>query len=173
MTIGIDIDDTITKTSEKAAENLAKYDNNYLDYHNLPSEKYEEFMKLYQAEILRTVELREGVKEAFRYFKDKGYRIVIITARDNTYSKEIKTITLDYLAQNELDYDKIILGKENKGKIAKEEGIDIFIDDKETVLDDMVENGIKTIRRTEKTDSKHVSFANWSDIVNYIKTLEG
>lgn len=37
----------------------------------------------------------------------------------------------------------------------------------------MVENGIKTIRRTEKTDSKHVSFANWSDIVNYIKTLEG
>ena len=148
MTIGIDIDDTITKTSEKAAENLAKYDNNYLDYHNLPKEKYEEFMKLYQAEILRTVERREGVKE-------------------------VKTITLDYLAQNELEYDKIILGKENKGKIAKEEGIDIFIDDKETVLDDMVENGIKTIRRTEKTDSKHVSFANWSDIVNYIKTLEG
>ena len=80
---------------------------------------------------------------------------------------------MDYLAQNELEYDKIILGKENKGKIAKEEGIDIFIDDKETVLDDMVENGIKTIRRTEKTDSKHVSFANWSDIVNYIKTKEG
>lgn len=172
MTIGIDIDDTITKTSEIAALNLKKFDSNYSDYHDLPKERYEEFMRLYQADGLKNVELMEGVKEAFDYFKTKGYKIIIITARNNKYDDTIKDITIDYLKRHSLEYDKIVFDKESKGKIAKKEGVDIFIDDKVSVLDEVASYNIKTINISKVNGNKHKTFSNWSDIIKYIETGE-
>lgn len=171
MVIGIDLDDTIVDTKEVALENLKKFDKSYDDYHDLPEDKYREYMKLYQADGLSRVKLKEGVIEAFNFFKEYGYKIIIITARDNSFSSDIKDITLDYLKKYELNYDKIVFEAEKKGKIAHDLGVQLFIDDKEMVLDDMKNYGIKTIRVTKEKDSKHKTFQNWSDIIEYIKGM--
>lgn len=171
MVIGIDLDDTVVNTKEVALENLKKFDSNYNDYHDLPDSKYQEYMKLYQAEGLKRVTLKKGAWEAFKFFKEKGYKIVIITARDNNFSPDILDITLDYLKKYQIPYDNIIFAAEKKGKIAYDLGVQLFIDDKEMVLDDMKNYGIKTIRVTEEKNSKHKTFQNWSDIIDYIKGM--
>lgn len=169
MIIGIDIDDTITKTSEMAAYNLSLFDSRSTDYHSLPKDRYEEFMRKYQAVGLKSAEIKEGVKEAFDYLNNNGFKIVIVTARDNKYSLEVKDITVDYLKRHGLKYDKIIFGQSLKGECAKKENIDIFIDDKETVLDDVARYNIETIKISSVKSDKHKTFANWSDIIDYIK----
>lgn len=170
MIIGIDIDDTITETSLMAKSNLAKFDNSYQDYHKLPKERYVEFMHKYQGYGLKNASLKEGVKEAFQYLRDKGYKIIIITARNNKYTKDLDKITINYLKEHGLVYDKIIFDKESKGLTAKSEGIDLFIDDKEVVLDEMKSVGIDTIRITSDNNSKHKTFLNWYEIIDYIES---
>lgn len=168
MTIAIDIDDTITKTSEIAAENLKKFDNNYSDYHDLSEERYIEYMRLYQAKGLRNAKLMDGVKEAFEYLNNKGYKIIIITARSNKFDDTIKDLTKKYLEEHGLKYNKIIFEKDSKGRVAKQEGVDIFVDDKKTVLDDVASYGIETINISKIKSDKHKTFSNWSDIIKYI-----
>lgn len=173
MVIGIDIDDTLTETSKIARENLAKFDSNYTDYHQLPPERYVEYMHLYQADGLKNATLKDGVKEAFDYLNENGYKIVIITARSNKYDPRIKDLTLEYLKRHNLKYSKIIFEKDEKGKIASKEHVKLFIDDKETVLDNVATYNIDTIKMGGNVSSKHKTFSNWSDIINYIKTRKG
>lgn len=173
MIIGIDIDDTITKTSEIAAYNLSLFDNSYTDYHNLPKDRYEEFMRKYQAVGLKNAKMKDGVKEAFDYLNNNGFKIIIVTARDTKYSSEIKNITLDYLKDHGLKYDKIIFGQSSKGECAKKEGVNIFIDDKETILDDVAKYNIETIKISNIKSDKHKTFSKWSDIIDYIKSKWG
>ena len=168
MTIGIDIDDTMTETSKKAMEYLNKYEPSYKDYHNLPKELYLKYMQLYIDDILGNAELKNGVKDALDYLKSKNFNIVIITARSNTYSSNVIDITHAYLKKYQIPYDKIFFNKEIKGKTAKENNVDIFIDDKENVLDDVNSYGIECIR-IGNGFSKYKTFNNWKDIIDYIK----
>jgi len=173
MVIGIDIDDTITDTSSAAAMYLPKYTNKVLDYHNLSSEEYDEFAKLYIENIMSEAPLKKGIKDAFEYLHDKGYTIVIVTARNLKYSNSIYDITTQYLRTNGLNYDKILFDKEEKGLDAYNLGINIFVDDKERVLDDVSKYGIDCIRITNDKNSKHRTFSNWDEIIKYIDSKEG
>lgn len=172
MIIGIDIDNTITDTAKKAAECLKEFNPSYKDYHDLPIELYNEFMLKYISYITSTCNLKDGVKEAFDYLREKNYQIIIITARSHDYKNDIKEITLNYLKTHELFYDKIIFDKTEKGECAKENHIDIFIDDKESVLDDMNRHKIECIHIGDE-NSKYKSFTSWCEILEYIKTKEG
>lgn len=172
MTIGIDIDDTITNTTQTIKKYLALFDSTYTDYRDLPKEKYVKFLTRYHAQIMKTCPLKEYVKEAFAYFKKNHDKIIIITARDNKYCKDAMDITKRYLKNQNLSYDKIIFSDNQKGKYAFENKIDLFIDDKETVLDDISKYNIKCLRLTNESDSKYKTFSNWHDIINYIKRQE-
>ena len=172
MIIGIDIDNTITETSKKAKEFLKEFNKNYNDYHDLPENIYNEYMQKYAIKIASLCDLKEGVKEAFNYLNSNNYKIIIITARSNYYSKDNIKATKQYLKNNDLKYNKIIFNAEEKGKVAKENNIAIFIDDKESVLDNINQYHIEPIHiGTEQ--SKYKSFTNWKDIIEYLKTKEG
>ena len=93
MVIGIDIDDTITETTLSALEHLAKYNCKVLDHHNLSNNDYDEFMELYIKSIMKIANLKVGVRDAFKYLNNSGYKIIIITARNNKYSSEVLRIT--------------------------------------------------------------------------------
>ena len=54
-----------------------------------------------------------GTKEKFKEWKDKGYTIIITTARP----AEAEEITVKALADNELEYDGIIFGLPNGDRI--------------------------------------------------------
>lgn len=172
MIIGIDIDNTITSTGEKTLECLAKYAPGYDDYHKLPKDKYEEFLDLYEEHIHRTCELKSGVKEAFAYFNKNGYKIMIITARNNNHCKNQEEITKEYFKRHNLKYDKIIFDMSKKGKCAQENNVSIFFDDKEENLDEISSYGIECIRFSTKNDSKYKTFSNWMDIIEYLKAKE-
>lgn len=172
MIIGIDIDDTITKTSLVSNKYLKLFDDNYKDYHDLPHDKYIEFIKLYMEKIITNNIIKEGAREAISTLKENGCKIIIITARNNLYCSNNIELTKKFLKDNHIYYDKIIfdeLNLENKGIQANEERIDIFIDDKEEVLDKIANYNIKCIRITDDKKSKYTAFNNWKDIVEYIK----
>ena len=165
MILGIDI----------ANQYLAKFDNNYKDYHDLPEDKYISFINMYLNEIVTNNILKEGVKEAFTYFNNHGFKIIIITARNNKYTPSIKELTKEFLDTKGLKYDKLIFDDTaigDKSKAAFENKIDIFIDDKEVVLDQIstINKDIECIRFTSDRTSKYQTFNNWYDLLEYIKT---
>lgn len=170
MIIGIDIDDTITDTSIVANKYLTLFSRNYQDYHELPQEKYYDFLNEYQAEIVKNNILKEGCQEAFKYLKENGWKIIIITARSSEFDSRIEKLTKEFLANNNLIYDKIIFNAIEKGTIASSEHLSIFIDDKEEVLDDVNKFNITCLRFTQKA-SKYKTFNNWYDIIEYIKKI--
>lgn len=174
MVLGIDIDDTITETTITGNKYITKFDSSYQDYHDLPQNKYYDFLNLYLQDIVKNNILKDGVKEAFDYFKSIGCKIVIITARNDIYTPNVKKLTKEFLDKNAIKYDKLVfddLNTGDKSKLATENNIDIFIDDKEMVLDKIAAvSNIECIRFTNDKDSKYKTFDNWYDIIEYIKT---
>lgn len=174
MVLGIDIDDTITETTITGNKYITKFDSSYQDYHNLPQNKYYDFLNLYLQDIVKNNILKDGVKEAFNYFKSIGCKIIIITARNDIYTPNVKKLTKEFLDNNNIRYDKLLfndINNNDKSKLALDNHVDLFIDDKEIVLDKIAEaSNIECIRFTKDKGSKYKTFSNWYDIIEYIKT---
>ena len=60
--------------------------------------------------------------------------------------------------------------QKKKGKKAKKEHIDLFIDDKEKNLDSVSRYGISCV--CLGTSSKYPSFLDWYSLLDYIKEVE-
>lgn len=144
MKIGIDIDDTITDTSLHFIKFVAEYfklDKNYLKennifYINLPEElkdKRQEFEKFIYKKELYKIPIKNFAIQAINLLKERGHKIIIITARDNKNFDYPYEQTIKQLRFHGIKYDKIICGT-NKGKICEEEKIDIMLDDSITNL---------------------------------------
>ena len=113
------------------------------------------------------------MQEAFRYLHDKGYKIIIITARNNKYHADVISDTIFYLHKYNLWYDEIIFEeKNNKGDKAHKYHVDVFIDDKESNLDDINKYGIECLRFTTDNNSKYKIVKNWNEVIAYFKSRE-
>ena len=179
MIIGIDIDNTITNSFEASIKYLKAFDSNYDDWHKLPKDRKDQFLKLYIDNIMEEATLKEGVNEAFKYLKEHNYKIILITARNNKHSLNTKDITLKYLEEHHVIYDKIIFDDNetnDKGAIAKKEKVNLFIDDKDINLDSVSKYGIECLKFTYQNDleknNKYKTFTSWYDIIEYIKRKE-
>ena len=179
MTIGIDIDNTITNTSIYS-NTLLKKDplyNSKNNYRELKKEEIKNFLTKYIESIVESVLVKEDVIDTLSYWKNKGYKIVFITARgaektDNYTSLKSTFLTSLYFAKNNIPFDELVFFQEEKGAACLNEFVDIFIDDKENVLDEVAKKGIKTLRISEeKVESKHKLVQNWQEIRKYIDSL--
>lgn len=177
MRIGIDIDDTITKTHEYVynlkKDNLPEYDPNEL----LPNDVFIPFIEKYERDIHQNVLLKDGVKEALDYLHDNGHKIIILSSRGSFY-KNITEDTAyqdsyDYFIKNKLPFDKIITNLDDKVKACKENNIDLFIDDKINICESVSASGIKVIKMSNYDDKKtDLEVANnWEEIINRIKEM--
>lgn len=147
MNIGIDIDDTISNTFETFLPYMKKFveqdlnrklDLNLtsrIDYYNI-IEKYgvsedeaRTFWMNYYVSILENVKPKKSSVEIINELKEKGNQIFLITARFDDGIVDVRAITEKWLEQNNIKYDKLIINSHNKLEIAKQEEIDIFIDD--------------------------------------------
>lgn len=169
MVIGIDIDDTITKTTEGITKLLS-----INEIMTLNHEEIEKLVIKNTERIIPTLELKEQVLEVLNYFKDLGIKLVFITARgDNAFEKMISLTNL-YFEQKKIPYDEIVYAKTYKGKTAQDLGVNVFIDDKEEVLDDVAKYGIKTVRMVNNDDSsKHFVVKSWQEFKDYIDSIGG
>ncbi len=170
MVIGIDVDDTITKTS-KCANKLLKNDNKYnyvIDYHDLNSDDYDEFINKYIGNIYDCVPLKEDVVNTLKLWHDEGTKIIFITARGSDNYKDAFSKTGLYFASNDIYFDKIIFKQKSKFDACIKNNVDLFIDDKEEVLDEIKKKGIATLRITDSLESKHEVVKTWQEIKDYV-----
>jgi len=148
MNIGIDIDDTISETFETLLPYSQKYtiedlkrkseidlrgdlsNHFYIVYVNGWNEQEaKEFWEKYYAEILRQVNIKKFASEVINKLKQEGHKIYLITARWDMRADNVKEITKQWLKENNVVYDELIINASDKLSIAKEKNIDIFIDD--------------------------------------------
>ena len=148
MNIGIDIDDTISETFETLLPYAQKYtiedlkreskvhiDGNlgnhfYIVYMNDWNEQEAtSFWSKYYAEILKKLNIKTFATEVINNLKKQGHKIFLITARWDMPNDDVKEITKNWLSENNLEYDDLIINASDKLKIVKEKNIDIFIDD--------------------------------------------
>lgn len=168
MNIGIDIDDTITNTTDTAIVYAKEYvkevlkreisideskikDNDYVkDMFGLSEEENIEFWSTYYEKILYNVTPKENVSNVINKLKQEGNKIVIITARWSDETRDATKISEKWLNANNILYDEIIVNAQNKGKVATEKEIDIFIDDSIRNCESVINEGIETYLFTSK-----------------------
>ena len=181
MRIGIDVDDTIIKTWESFMPILSKT-------YNIPIDKLKESEPYYDAvkdivtmeeyvdmvrksgHLSKKIELRPYVKEVLDKLKEDGNYIVFVTARDNMYDNPY-LITKEYLDKNDIPYDKIIVNAYEKGKICKEENIDLFIDDSIKNCRSVYEEKIPVVLMEtsfNKNDKELIHMKDWNKVYDYI-----
>lgn len=103
-----------------------------------------------------------------------GYKIIFITARgvektDNFVNLKTLYLTSMYFAKESIPFDEIVFFKDSKVNTALDYNLDLFIDDKEKVLDEMKAAQINTLRMTDEKESKHQIVKNWFEIANIVE----
>lgn len=171
-TIGIDIDDTLVKTNEKALEIIKREEYHQVEYYEkLPN--LSEFINKHFIEIVKTASLFDKSKETIERLKELGYRIVLISSRAFQPGADTEEDTINYLNEKGIPYDKILLRRPNKVDACTQENVDYFIDDKEHTLDTLNEIGVKCIKMQsiDKNPSKYHAVTTWEEILAYFESL--
>lgn len=148
MNIGIDIDDTISETFETLLPYAQKYtiedlkrkseinmNQNFLDHFYIvymnewDEEEAKGFWDKYYGEILRKVNIKQFASESINKLKQEGHKIYLITARWDIPNDNIQEITKQWLIENNVEYDELIINASDKLQLIEEKNIDVFIDD--------------------------------------------
>lgn len=178
MKIGIDLDDTICRTTEKVHMLLEEYGQKRkkspIEIMNNELEK-EEFLAKYLGEIYQTVEIKRTVGDVLRRLKNKGNELYIITARSSfsPTGQDIEEITKDWLVKNHILVDGLLMNcyGEEKAKVCRENKIDLMIDDDPYNYQKITIQGIKCILFDDR--GRYIldedCLTSWSDIEKYIE----
>jgi len=147
MNIGIDIDDTINDLLEIKFTYMQDYVANVLnrkiklyDFENIDKKYFEvmhglnenemiEFLDLYYEKMISNVKPKTLAVKIINKLKSEGNRIIIITTRPNIKDKDVFKITKEWLNQNKISFDKLII-TDNKREAVEKENVEVFIDDK-------------------------------------------
>lgn len=186
MNIGIDIDDTISDTYETMFPYAQKYtieelqkngkvDNKYNathlyieTMHNWNEEEAEAFWNKYFKIMLPQIRVRKFAVETIKKLAENN-KIILITARWEDEKGTIQKITEKWLEDNDIVYDKLIVNAQDKLKIAKENNIDLFIDDSFKNCQEVSSGGIKALimdsrNNTTYNDEKITRVYSWPHV---------
>ena len=143
MTFVFDLDDTICDTDAYSEQ----YIRQYFAHHNMPyrqiatntrfaESKFDwprdvalEWYKQYGDQMMLEFPCKPGVIDTINTLHAAGHKIIIATARATDWHTEPEKITLQWLANNNVYYDKIYIGRVDKEKVCEEENADVFVDD--------------------------------------------
>ena len=194
MNIGIDIDDTISETFETLLPYAQKYtienlkrkseidmnqdflDHFYIVYMNKwNKEEATDFWNKYYGKILREVNIKKFAAEAIYRLKQEGHKIYLITARWDMPNDNIQEITKQWLKENNVEYDELVINASDKLQLIKEKNIDIFIDDSFSNCKNVAENSdAKVYMMTSRVnsnfhDSKIERVYSWPEVYHLIE----
>lgn len=165
MIIGIDIDDTLTETSSFANSLV---DKDIKDYHELERNELLKFVHENIENITMNVEVKKDAIEVLKMGKEKGWKIIFITARGDEEVAIFKTLL--YFKKHDIPFDKIVFKKHSKALTCKKKGVEVFIDDKESVLNEVKEMGIKTIKMGG-TRENHEVVKSWRELSEVLERM--
>ena len=162
MNIGIDIDDTISNTIEITLPRAKKYAQDFLGMDisninfsqaidhmyiekvfNLSKEQMHDFWEKNLLQLVQGVKIKDNAAKIINKLKDEGHRIVIVTARWNECNFDAMKESEKWLKENGVMYDKLYVNADSKVEIAKNENIDLFIDDSIKNCRELSQNNIK------------------------------
>lgn len=160
MNIGIDIDDTITYTYEtflpmfaiRYGMNIEKLFQQNPSYKTLSKivPDYTDFARDNFTAMTKLLKLRENVVDVLNKLREEGHKIILITARSDSEYGDPYAVVADFLENNGVPYDKIVVNSKNKGKTCLEEKIDLFIDDSVMNCRSAIKYGIPTYQFVSK-----------------------
>ena len=147
MRIGIDIDGVLTdieqwqldvggKFFSKFNKGVVKKDGYEItEIFNASDELDDQFWSEYLYEYVTKEPSRKYASEVIKKLKDDGNEIYIVTARyltdrNTEDGNEMRKIVINWLAEQNIDYDEIIFSPEDKSENCKKYNIDIMIEDK-------------------------------------------
>lgn len=187
MNIGIDIDDTITNSSDV----FIKYARMYNKIHNISykinafeldqnkafgwsSENQKEFVSLYLKQILKEASPKQNVIETLRTIKKLGCNIILITARKDSEVSGMYDFTKKWLIDHNIIFDKLIVNCDDKLEKCIDNNIKLFIDDNYFTCKKICDcTKIKVLmyetnynKEYSNLDLKKVQ--NWKEILNII-----
>lgn len=179
MRIGVDLDDTICRTTEIVQDRLEKYAEsknlNPLDIMN-DEVLHKAFFSIYLEDIYTNAEVKRDVVKVLKRIKNRGNEIYIVTARRNDYVptvKDVIKITKEWLEKNEIEADGIIVSAygETKADVCKRYDIDLMIDDDPYNYKMIISNGKKCLLfdDRERYNLKNDYITSWLDIEKYIE----
>lgn len=188
MRIGIDLDGVIFDTERLFRFYADIYDidnhgtNNVIDLKEVRfQERYkwtEEEKEKFYSDVVYDIEnkagLLPGVYETLKFFKEKGYKLYIITAR-GIYSKEQIDLSMKLLKKYNIDiFDEYIFGVEDKKKEIMHHKIEIMIDDNinicESISDICTPIYLKDIYSYDTKNNKIITMLSWADIYRYFSS---
>lgn len=189
MNIGIDIDDTIANTFEVIEKFAKEYIECILkrkfeikDVSNIEhkwirklygwnNEEDKNFWDMYYEKICKEAKPKKNVAKTIEKLS-KDNKIIIITSR--TKDENIIHITKEWLQDNKIKYDKLIMGIWNKKNNVIQNNVDLYIDDSIANCLEVSSVGIKTfmmdayINRNFK--GKYIEKVySWDEILNKIE----
>ena len=144
---------------EQISENIREFPN----YSIFAEEKYKY--------IVGQVEIKDNAVNVINKLHDEGNEIIFITARHYGEYDDPYEITFKYLSKHGINFDKIITNRLDKGKVCKEENIDLFIDDSVSNCKMVSEEGIDVLlfdAQFNKNDDKFKRVYNWDEVYNII-----
>ena len=183
MRIGIDIDDTICRTTEKVNEYMdlyAKDENidplmimNYEDVKDM-------FFEAYLENIYTSVVVKRNAKDVLRRLRKKGNKLFIITARNNRMCSkiaDIEALTKKWLDDNEIEVDGIFIDcyGEARAEVCREQKIDVMIDDDPYNYKMISSNKCKCLLfdDRDKYDLRQDYVTSWLAAEEYINKFRG
>lgn len=122
MKIAVDIDNVLSNFNEMLLKAFLKHDkklrnkgiiNKNADYitrgmFDWTKEETDDFYKNNIEDIVKNLDVIDGAKECIDKLREEGYKIYIVTGRDNGEYKDSKSMTEVWLKENNINYDKLI-----------------------------------------------------------------
>ena len=186
MRIGIDIDNVISNFNDELLKEYLEHDKklrntgiiNENPHHitqgmfDWTKEENDDFYYNNIERIAKKLKPLSRAAEIISKLKNENNEIYIISSRDNGEYTNPKEMTEKWLSDNNIQYDVLILTyKGEKGKICKENNIDIMIDDSAGICRDCFENNITTLimdKPCNREEKEITRVHNWKEIYEFI-----
>ena len=179
MKIGIDIDDTICRTSEIVHQKLEEFgEKNTLNPLDIMNDEVlrKDFFEKYLEDIYRNVEVKKDVVHVLKRLRSKGNQIFIVTARNNGTSShvtDVESLTREWLTQHGIEVDGIFISAygEDKGEICRKNSIDLMIEDDPYNYKQIISMGTPCILFDDrgKYSLRENYMTTWLEIERYIE----
>lgn len=190
MRIGIDIDgviidfEKVLKTYSELYNIVKLHNNKEVDKSEFDIQKRygwndEEFLTFrskYFVKLTQMSNLMPGAKDVINLLKKDNHELFIITARGQL-NDEMITIAEQLMKNENLKFDKYFWMQTDKLMVAKEQKIDLMIDDSYDVCKKLSNQGIKCLYFRDK-DSKELKenkylkdVSNWGEIYRIILSI--
>ncbi len=140
MNIGIDVDGVLNNYNAYQKKEGKKYFKKKIinpygydlqEMFGITKEEDHQFWKEHILNYATKFKARPYASKVIKKLRQNGHKIIIITARSSSSipKEDMHNILINWLKENQIEYDELIMTNTNKAKICLDKHIDIMIED--------------------------------------------